>query len=241
MRPAWPDNFPNVFVHTKWHDAAEPCLATHRDFERAKYQGDADAAARLLNDLIEPRVLDDLVDRFGPRDPLVVAPSVSPGNENNALATTHAVYLKRALEIEHCTTIIQTRTIKRDKSSKWVRISNPSQFTGFVPARDFIIADDVYTSGGTMADLRSFIEMQGGRVIAMTAIATRSGSYAPIAIQPATKMALAEAYGADLDEFWLEEFGYGIESFTEREARHLLEDGGSFQDIRRRVLGLRAR
>ena len=170
---------------------------------------------------------------------MVVAPSVSPGNENNALATGYAAFIARTLQIEHCLTVRQVKTAKRDKSDAWQRLANPCSYTGGVPQQDFILVDDVYTLGGTLADLRSFIESQGGRVIAMSTIAANSGTNAPVAIQPATKRALVRTFGETLDEFWFEEFGYDSSCFTEREARHLLI-AGPLDHIRRCVLEAKA-
>jgi len=115
---------------------------------------------------------------------------------------------------------------------------------------DYIIADDVLTYGGTLCGLRSFIEHAGGRVICMTALVgmpehfERScleglskrdqGRYVnsifgyppgefPIAVSDSTLLGLRSYQDQIPLGFFEELLGYGIESFTEREASHLLQ------------------
>jgi adenine/guanine phosphoribosyltransferase-like PRPP-binding protein len=201
----------------------------------AKNHADTDAALSIMDDLIADEVLDGVVDlcRDARTPPIVIAPSVAATELKNALGVSYAAWLASELGYQRCDTMYQVRRVRRDLNNGWYRLANPTAFDGHVePNRDYIIADDVCTLGGTLAEARSFIEAHGSRVIGMTTIASPSGNHVQLALSRQSHYGLASEYGDAIDAFWREEFGYGTEALTEPEARYLLGHGPGVDRIR---------
>ena len=138
------------------------------------------------------------------------------------------------------TAIFQRKTSKRDYvSDNWYRLANEPEFYGSVEAgRRYVIADDVCTSGGTMASLRGFIESQGGRVTCMTTLASRDGSHAQISHAEGTLHRFTGVYGSSIQSVFREEIGHELDCLTEHEGR-FLERCQSVDEFRARVHGAR--
>ena len=242
MRVPWPNRFPPVFIHAHWSLADSPkgpALEEHRCYDAAKRQGSVLAALQIVEDLYDEDVLDRIVDCFRDMEPIVVAPATRPEESKNALAISYAQWVARELNIEVCETIFQGRDVKRDKMNFWYRIANQPSFYGDVPpGRDFIIVDDVFTLGGTLAGLRGFIETNDSRVICMSALAHRSGAHVEIALDNATHEALSGAHGVRLDNLLREELGYETDCLTLPEAQGLLRSA-SFDELRAAIHGAR--
>jgi len=78
--------------------------------------------------------------------------------------------------------IIQANEPRRTGQNAEYRMSVHSKFDGPVETgRDYLIVDDNVTQGGTLADLRSYIESHGGRVVAATTLtgSRQGGTLAP--------------------------------------------------------------
>lgn len=229
MRCAWRTGFPPAFVHC---DYARD-LKSHPDYARAKRGGDTEAAYRLIVDLHREIALDRVADALVRRRTVVVAPARGTDPMANAIAPTFAAWLARELDLDlHGGIFVEPRPA-RDLSDGWERLANQSVFYGRLPPdSDFIIADDVCTIGGTIADLRSFIDSAGGRVVCATVLAADRGEDVPLAIAPTTKFSLEREYGPSFDAFLWEEFGYGIDCLTEREAQLLRGKGPGLDRLR---------
>ncbi len=78
--------------------------------------------------------------------------------------------------------------------------------------------------------MRGYIEAGGGRVIAMTTM-TESRAARKISATPETIHMLRLKHGQDLETFWQETFGYGLDCLTEVEAGYLARQS-SFDAIR---------
>jgi hypothetical protein len=83
-----------------------------------------------------------------------------------------------------------------------------------------LLVDDHVGLGGTLANLRGHIETNGGHVIGMTAL-TESRDGRMISLRPVTLNMLWEIHGEALNDFWTDQFGYGIDCLTEVEAQIL--------------------
>ena len=80
--------------------------------------------------------------------------------------------------------------------------------------------DDHVGLGGTLANLRGYVEARGGEVIAITTL-TESRDARIISLQPTTRNVLWQRHGQALDDLWQSQFGYGIDCLTEVEALNL--------------------
>jgi hypothetical protein len=231
MRLPWPP--------CPWKSDNGGGLGHHRLYNRAKNLGDVEAADEIIEEFGDTVVLDRIVDEFRDKEPVIVAPTLEPDNNRNSIAITYATWLSRELELGLCETVFQRRGLKRAGRGNWYRLAYPRAFYGQVlPGGHFIIADDVCTLGGTIADLRSFLESQGGIVICATCLSARDGNHVGVALTDDT---LAELSGLDagLDTYWKEEFDYGLECFTELEARFLVGERCGVDGIRTGIDGAR--
>ena len=111
----------------------------------------------------------------------------------------------------------------------------PATFTGAVPAGGeyVLLVDDHIGFGGTLANLRGYIEANGGHVLAITTL-TETGGGRKIAVRPETLSVLYSKHGNELDQFWSSVFGYGLDCLTDLEAGYLSRVE-SFDAIRTRM------
>lgn len=243
-RTTWPEDAIPTFVHTFWRSEAGRGLADHPLYEPAKRQGNVEAALDVIEDLVVDENIDRLVDLWVNRGdvPVVVAPVSADPTAKNALALAYANWVAEDLGFEALPTLYQYRSRKRDMENGWHRFAHPSRIFGPLPAgRDFIIADDVCTLGGTLAETRAYIEGNGGKVIATTCLASPDGNHVQLGLREATLKGLRAKFGSDLDSFWMEEFGYDTSCLTEPEANYLLRNAGGVEQIRDGIYGARDR
>lgn len=271
LRQPWPSWFPPVYVHSPYgfhnHNGARYCA--DNDVSHAKSAGadaldqdDAfEAAERAVARFIREDSLIGIKSNLCGRRTYVVSPVKDSYPVGNILAYHFAGIVAQELGLFLADGIFQQQSIKRDKDGNFYRrFSNPVTFC-CDPERhisdvietgaDYIIADDVFTYGGTLCGLRTFIEQHGGRVICMTALAGMSEQFSresldglsipnrgryvrgifgsppgefPIAVSDTTLQGL-ERYNDKIPPGFFEELlGYGVECFTEREASYILQD-----------------
>lgn len=222
MRSPWSVDFPEVAVHADWQT-----IAAHPQYAHAKEQASVAAAAAIVEANLKEEVLQTLFDdtfKGDERPPLVVIPGVSLAERRNALSITFGGIVAQENEWQVAPHIFQERRANRDRlKDGWYRLTHQPSFYGHVEAgRNYVLADDVLTMGGTLASLRGFIESKGGTVIGMTALASGGGGMKPIALSSDTQMKLNEHLGGALDGLLKTEVGYGIECLTEAEGLFLL-------------------
>ncbi|HMX29239.1 MAG TPA: phosphoribosyltransferase [Blastocatellia bacterium] len=82
------------------------------------------------------------------------------------------------------------------------------------------MVDDFIGQGGTLANLKGFLESHGASVIGATVLTGKAYS-AKLALTNETLQRLREKYGDELETWWVAAFGYGFECLTESEARYL--------------------
>jgi len=87
--------------------------------------------------------------------------------------------------------------------------------------------------GGTLASLRGYIDGQGGRVILATALTGPPGA-ANLGITAYLLRKLREKHGNELDSWWQEQFGFGLDTLTQGEAGHLAK-APDFDTLRERL------
>ncbi len=216
MRTPWPAEFPDVVVHTT---VAE--RDAHLGYADAK-AGDPDAAFELAFDLLNDAAVDHLRDTLA-NDVLLLPVVADETLGFNAIPDAMAQILARDLGLPAVENgeIIQTNKVGHTRAKAFQRLVTPAFFEGHVvPGADYFLVDDHVGLGGTLANLRGYIELNGGRVVGMTALSeSRDGSL--ISLRPATRIMLWDKHGAALDQLWQTQFGYGIDCLTEVEAQVL--------------------
>jgi hypothetical protein len=121
------------------------------------------------------------------------------------------------------TAVFQINRVSHTRARSLRRIVTPAEFAGPVRASlTYILVDDHVGLGGTLANLKGWIERGGGSVIGATCLTASPGSD-QLAIGADMLAVLYEKYGAALAPFWMENFGHGLDCLTEREGRAVIQ------------------
>lgn len=201
------------------------------EHDNAKIAFDKEAALNVVNRCLNPDTMNQLEDLVYYLDepPILVFPQPAFDDEDeiagnvpltdrptNALPFAYAGILSEYLGAEVNETIIQASRVGTTRLPRWMRYLCQASFEGDVDQRrPYIVLDDVVSSGGTFATLRSYI------IACTTALASNSGLHELFAIAEHTVSVLRSEYGQGLDRFWQESFGHGISRLTESEAGYL--------------------
>jgi hypothetical protein len=226
--------------------------ARQLDYRRAKEHGGYDAADRIVRacmDAAEP-VIDHMVDVVFPlmeegRRLISVVPHppfddwkgdgvglVGRLRVKNALPLQYRARLAEVLGMDIDTEIVQRARVGRTKLDRFPRFLWQPSYTGSVnPAAAYVLVDDVFTVGGTLAALRAHILAGGGTVALMTTLAHGKGRAQPLALGAQTCDELLALFGANFGSFWKREIGHDADCLTEAEGRFLVrwarEEGSS--------------
>jgi hypothetical protein len=186
-RVPFPPAFPDIVIQQPY---GSPIRFDQRPDYAAAKAGDPEAAVRFVDDMIDPAKLNALRVTIGARKPTVVAVHAEEAAGRNAIPERYAALLSRDLGLPLDEDIVQANEPRRTGQNGEYRLSVHSEFDGPVRAgRDYLIADDNVTQGGTLADLRSYIETHGGRVVGATTL-TGSRRSEILAPRPETLAAL---------------------------------------------------
>ncbi|MGD9973184.1 MAG: phosphoribosyltransferase [Desulfatirhabdiaceae bacterium] len=131
--------------------------------------------------------------------------------------------------------IIQINQVGHTGSDGFGRLARQPVFEGnVIPGQDYLMVDDFVGMGGTLANLRGYIESKGGKVIAATVLTGKQYS-AKIALNHDTSQNLRDKHGRERENGWQERFGHAFDSLTQSEARYLLKTG-SADRIREKIV-----
>jgi len=133
--------------------------------------------------------------------------------------------------------IVQKTRAQRTGKGEIYRLAHRPAFDGKVQAgRDYILIDDVISKGGTLNELKFYIEQNGGKVVQM--VVAGAGRYGTnIALTEKTKTEIISMYGTiALHEFLKEHDIYAgnIGYLTESEARRIMA-AGPLNETRNRI------
>jgi hypothetical protein len=215
-RSPWTPEFPEVIIHSvlKARD-------THPSYAGAK-SGDAEAAKAIVEDLLSPEETEHLRKLVAGQCPYLLAVTADEVSGFNAIPDAMAQALAERLSLAVVAgTIIQANKVGHTRADGWHRLVTPAVFEGeVVEGAGYLLVDDHVGFGGTLANLRGFIEAKGGHVIGMTTL-TETRAARQIAVRKETLDMLKGKHGAELEQFWSREFGHGVECLTDIEAGYL--------------------
>ncbi len=218
-RTPWIDSFPDIVAHAEYRDMRE-----HPAYRAAKDGVSSEAALALVYDLLSDSAVDQIRAQLKDHAPRVVGVHAEEATGRNKIPLAYAEALAYLLDLDTDPGIVQSSVANHGGAeSVYHRMVSQPTFDGYVEAEaSYVIVDDTCTLGGTLANLKGFIETNGGTVLCVSTLARR-GSSSPgfISLAPTTLARLNRKHRG-IDEFWREEFGYGIECLTEGEAGHLL-------------------
>lgn len=215
-RRGWEADFPDVVT------AHRPGrLSAHADYAAAK-AGDDTAALRVARDVITPEFVQDVRAALPEGSkPLVVAVQSQEATGNNRIPRMAAEVLAQRLGLQVSEDIVQAAKVNRSAGDALHRLANQPPFTGKVEkGRDYVLIDDTLTQGGTLAQLKTHIEDNGGKVVLATALTGKDYSR-KIALNSQSLADVRERFGS-IEPWWRDQFGYGFEGLTESEARTIL-------------------
>lgn len=209
-------NFPDVLIHT-----SETAVKQHLDYPAAK-SGDSDAAVNLvLSDFnVAPAVA--LAELANGRKPTLVSAHAFEREGVNAIPEVLADELGRLLEWPVDSEVVQTNVVSHTGADGFSRLARPARFDGPVQlGQDYVLVDDFVGMGGTLANLKGYIESNGGKVIAAVALTGKPYS-AKLKLSSQRLEELRSKHGAELENWWVERFGHAFDALTESEARYLV-------------------
>jgi hypothetical protein len=218
MRSPWSE-LPDVVLH-----ASQSAVKKHPLYAQAK-EGDPAAAEGVVQDCIDDRAVDLIRNQCGNHQVSLLAVHAVELEGMNAIPRVLARELSRRIGIPLLSGIIQSNRVAHTGASGYHRLAYPALFEGTLDARQVFLVDDFIGQGGTLANLRGFVESNGGRVIGSTALTGRADSVV-LRLQDETLRKLREKHGGQLEEWWHANFGYGFERLTESEATYLFRSDG---------------
>ena len=197
----------------------------HAGYAAAK-NGDTGAAAHLVYALTDDKgiaAVRKLVAGIGAEAgvPALVSVHAHEGGGVNAIPAAMAELLSERLGIECNDTIVQTNLVCHTGADGYGRLARQARFEGDVEeGRMYLMVDDFIGQGGTLANLRGWVEKRGGRVGGAVVLTGKPYS----AILTPSKEQLHELrnkHGRDFEKWWREHFGHAFNCLTQSEARYL--------------------
>ncbi len=195
-------------------------LEKQPEYQAAK-KGDPAAALAIAERLVRPETVEAIRALAGDK-PVKIVPVLAredAGNNKIPLAAAEILGDRLGLEVEY--DIVQAEKVGRTNKGADHRLAMNPTFTGDVEAgRPYIVVDDTLTMGGTVASLRGYIESRGGQVLGAAVMTAHPGAV-DLAVKPKMLNAIEQKHGPTMDQYWRQEFGYGIDQLTQGEAGHL--------------------
>ena len=204
--------------------APEPKTRQHSDYAAAK-SGDAVAAARLVAALLEQSGLDAirtiLALAIGDHPPLLVSAHAYERDGFNAIPGALAQLIGRHVGLPYDSNVVQSNIVGHTGADGYGRLARQASFEGSVERRrEYLMVDDFIGQGGTLANLRGWLERRGGRVIGAV---TLSGKPYSAKLNPTEGQIheLKQRHGRKFERWWRDHFGHAFNCLTQSEARYL--------------------
>ena len=231
IRTPWND-FPDVLIH-----ATESMVKKNSNYAAAK-AGDVIAARRLVESVLSESSVDHLRIRLAGIDASLASVHAYEADGINRIPAVLAEVLAERLGLRAEETVVQTNRTGHTGAGGFHRLAHPALFAGEVKAgRRYLLVDDFVGQGGTLANLKGYLESQGGLTIMATTLTGKPYS-AKLCPTDTTLAGLRAKHDEQLENWWENAFGYGFDFLTESEARYV-ERADNTDSIRDRVLAAR--
>lgn len=191
-------------------------MKMHAQYKAAK-GGDIAAAVKLVSYLVKPSSIEAAREKFG-ADVAYVPVMAQEASGKNQIPNALASYYAEQTGGMKASGIYQTNKAYHTGADAMERLVARSEYGGkVIPGQRYVLVDDVSTMGGTLADMASYIQSQGGVVSGAVVLtnASRSGSMAPDA---KTIRSLEVRHGQAIREL----FGVEPSALTRDEAQYLI-------------------
>lgn len=218
----WPKNFPTVISHTSVA-ALKNIKNGNAELHKVAKAGDREAAFKLVSNVLKADKIKDISSFI--TDKTIITPVIAKEmTGNNKLPEQYANILGHILKCEVTNDIVQVNKSFHTGSDAMHRLLNRAIFDGTVQkGYNYIILDDVMTMGGTLSDIRKYIEYNEGKVILASTLANMG--QVKLAIDDELIKALSMKFGKDKLDTFLREVGISnaIEELTYAEGQQLLK------------------
>ena len=224
----WPDDFPKAFNQT-----SVAAMKKHPGYKAGK-AGDKREAISLVDELIKIEKTQQMGRQFP--DAILVAPHAQEASGINQIPLQIANGISERTGLPVDANIVQSnKAYRTGKGAAEKMIARPEFDGDVIKGQEYILVDDVLSQGGTMSELRHYIENKGGKVVAVAPLTYARGS-GILGVQNSTIKNLNERFGKNELEKLLQEFNVSgkTEAITEREGRYLLKFR-SLDSIRNRL------
>jgi hypothetical protein len=231
MRTGW-KGFPDII-----RNADLGTLKADDRYTAAK-SGDWKAAIEMVADHVTGDYLRSIRNLIGIRTPVVLPVMAEESTGRNKIPAAAATVICSTLHLEVCTDIVQAEYVGRTGKGIDHRFAFQPTFTGrVVPGQEYFLVDDTLSVGGTIAQLKGYIESHGGKVVGASALTAHKGC---LSLPVTEKMlnAIKLKHGDSMTNFVQEEFGYDITALTQQEAGHF-RTAASADALRDRITAAR--
>jgi hypothetical protein len=213
-RTAW-GNFPDVLIH-----ASESAVKQHPAYQAAK-AGNGNAAIMLVNDTMSTAQNQRLLAMLGGHLPTLVSAHAYEREGVNAIPEIFADALGKALNWPVDAGMLQTNVVAHTGADGFSRLARQAEFDGPIqPGCEYVLVDDFVGMGGTLANMKGFIESRGGKVLAAVSLTGKPHS-AKLAPSAERLQELRGKHGTELENWWIGRFAHAFDALTESEARYL--------------------
>ncbi len=223
----WPANFPKVMIQTTLASVKQKWLDLHT---RAK-AGSEGAALELVRNILgeatdgkkkNPKW--EKLRALAAEHPRAIVAYVhaEEATGRNKIPAAYAFMIHRITGLRFADGIVQTVRANHTGANAVERMMRVATFSGPVQrGAEYILVDDHVTQGGTLNELRKYIQSRGGKIVAISTL-TASQFSDTIAISSDAMQALYAKFGNNLDEE-LKEAGIanGVAELTQSQAREL--------------------
>ena len=204
---------------------AEVATTKHHPAYAAAKSGDSTAASDLVDDLVDDsateaaQALTACV--HGARPVVLLSAHAYESAGVNAIPAALAQLLSRRFDMPYDSRVVQTNVVGHTGADGYGRLARQAMFGGVVAnGSEFLLVDDFVGQGGTLANLRGWVETQGGIVIGAVGLTGKAHS---AKLKPSGEQLeeLRQKHGPELEEWWHLRFGHAFDCLTQSEARYL--------------------
>lgn len=228
LRSPWGE-FPDVLIH-----AEETAVKQHPAYKQAK-SGDSAAASTLVSETWSVAKTNELSAMFPGEQPILVSAHAFERDGVNAIPEVFAEFLAILLGWPVDNGIVQTNVVAHTGADGFTRLARQATFAGTVHlGLRYVLVDDFIGMGGTLTNLKGYIESKGGKVLAAVALTGKPHS-AKLRLSPERLVELRNKHGQELEHWWQERFGHAFDALTESEARYLTRTADA-DTVRNRII-----
>ncbi len=204
--------------------AGESQTKQHPDYPGAKSGGDPVAAAYLVDALVDEAGISrarGLIAKASESGQVLLVCANAYEQGFNAIPAALAELLSERLGVPFDDAVTQTNMVSHTGADGYGRLARQAAFAGQIHSeREYVMVDDFIGQGGTLANLRGWIETQGGKVVGAVAL---TGKPYSAQLNPSREQSheLRTKHGSDFEKWWKAHFGHAFDCLTYSEARYL--------------------